>query len=185
MIQIFQGINLTNNKHACSTKIININLNYGCINLIFFCRKFISKVNFNKREDLVLHHFERVSNAAFSGLVDEAAYFRGMGRKYNLNMNDLRNEVLQDLRSSSASSANNDNSVTSGSRNSARTCVNIPSSNSGNNTSAEPAFRPGNVDGDDVERNDENKNEPEGRKTSGSKTFKLKVIHFHIHPSIY
>ena len=51
---------------------------------------------------MVLEHFERVSNAAFYGLIDEAAYFRGMGRKNNLNMADLRKEVMDDLQSQNA-----------------------------------------------------------------------------------
>ena len=62
-----------------------------------YLRKFISKINFNTREEFVLNQFERVSNAAFSGLVDEAAYFRGMARKNNLNMQELHQEVLADL----------------------------------------------------------------------------------------
>ena len=38
-----------------------------------------------------MDNFETVSNAAFSGLVDEAAYYGDMGRKNNLNKKQVDN----------------------------------------------------------------------------------------------
>ena len=105
----------------------------NCINFISkCCRKFISKINFNTREDYVLKQFERVSNAAFSGLVDEAAYFRGMGRKNNLNMNELRKEVMNDLNASAVPSSVNSNGEKSQER---MDFSNIPLSSNSTSTS--------------------------------------------------